>query len=478
MQVSAVETGTRRELVMLVVFLGVMMSAIDSTIVILAIPTITEELHTNLEMAGWLIMGYILVISTLSAQLGRLGDNLGRSNVYNLGFLLFTLGSALCGASPNINVLLLFRLIQALGGAMMQSTSGAVIADHYPPNLRGRAFGYTSIGWNIGSTLGIVLGGFMTTALGWRYIFYINVPIGLIALSLGIKYLKTWETARRKFDILGTIMLGASLILISLGSMEIAGSGLNDASAAMILGGIAIFAIMMVFVEPKQEMAIIDIKAFRNKLLTASILASFFQSMGYISISFVLTMYLQGIRGLSPFQTSLLLVPGYLSASLISPFSGRLSDRIGSRLPATLGIGMMMFSVAIYIATLSPSTPLSLIVLGTLIGGIGSALFYPANNSAIMANASRGYYGGASGIQRTLGNIGMLLSYVMAIGVSSLSMPRELAFRIFMGTSNVIGRIAAGFLVGMRAAFLSSMIILAIALFLSALRGKEVRAEK
>ncbi|MGC9187139.1 MAG: MFS transporter, partial [Fervidicoccaceae archaeon] len=317
---------------MLVVFLGVMMSAIDSTIVILAIPTITEELHTNLEMAGWLIMGYILVISTLSAQLGRLGDNLGRSNVYNLGFLLFTLGSALCGASPNINVLLFFRLIQALGGAMMQSTSGAVIADHYPPNLRGRAFGYTSIGWNIGSTLGIVLGGFITTALGWRYIFYINVPIGLIALSLGIKYLKTWETARRKFDILGTIMLGASLILISLGSMEIAGSGLNDASAAMILGGIAIFAIMMVFVEPKQEMAIIDIKAFRNKLLTASILASFFQSMGYISISFVLTMYLQGIRGLSPFQTSLLLVPGYLSASLISPFSGRLSDRIGSRL--------------------------------------------------------------------------------------------------------------------------------------------------
>ncbi|MEM0178745.1 MAG: MFS transporter, partial [Fervidicoccaceae archaeon] len=129
------ERATSRELALLVVFLGVMMSAIDSTIVILAIPTIVDELHTNLEMAGWLIMIYIIVISSLSAQLGRLGDNVGRSKVYNLGFLIFTVGSALCGASPNMNFLLAFRSIQAIGGAMMQSTSGAVIADHYPPNL-------------------------------------------------------------------------------------------------------------------------------------------------------------------------------------------------------------------------------------------------------------------------------------------------------------------------------------------------------
>lgn len=472
------EPRTRRELALLVVFLGVMMSAIDSTIVILAIPTIVDELHSNLETAGWLIMAYIIIIAALSAQLGRLGDNIGRSKVYNLGFLVFTLGSALCGASPSMEYLILFRSIQALGGAMMQSTSGAVIADNYPPNLRGRAFGYTSIGWNIGSTLGIVLGGFVTTALGWRYIFYINVPIGAISLFLGIKYLKPSETVRRKFDILGTIMLIVSLVTISFGSTGIAASGLNIANSALIIGGIAIFVAMMVFVEPRQEMPIIDIKAFRNKLLTAAILASFFQSMGYISISFILTMYLQGIRGLSPFQTSLLLVPGYLVASAISPFSGRLSDKIGSRLPATLGLAMMMFSVAIYISLLSPNSPLSLIILSSVVGGIGSALFYPANNSAIMANASRGYYGGASGIQRTLGNIGMLLSYVLAIGVSSLSMPRELAFQIFMGTTNVIGGLSSGFLMGMKAAFAVSMLILAIALFLSAMRGKEVRSSE
>ncbi|MEM4045015.1 MAG: MFS transporter, partial [Fervidicoccaceae archaeon] len=339
------ERATSRELALLVVFLGVMMSAIDSTIVILAIPTIVDELHTNLEMAGWLIMIYIIVISSLSAQLGRLGDNVGRSKVYNLGFLIFTVGSALCGASPNMNFLLAFRSIQAIGGAMMQSTSGAVIADHYPPNLRGRAFGYTSIGWNIGSTLGIVLGGFITTALGWRYIFYINVPLGIIALFLGTRYLKAGERIRRKFDIPGTITMILSLILISLGSSEIAGVGVTMQSAVLILLGIIIFALMIFIIEPRQEMPIIDTKAFRNRLLTAAILASFFQSMGYISISFILTMYLQGIRGLTPFQTSLLLVPGYLVASAIAPFSGRLSDRIGSRIPATLGIGMMMISI-------------------------------------------------------------------------------------------------------------------------------------
>ncbi|MEM0021580.1 MAG: MFS transporter [Fervidicoccaceae archaeon] len=472
------ERATSRELALLVVFLGVMMSAIDSTIVILAIPTIVDELHTNLEMAGWLIMIYIIVISSLSAQLGRLGDNVGRSKVYNLGFLIFTVGSALCGASPNMNFLLAFRSIQAIGGAMMQSTSGAVIADHYPPNLRGRAFGYTSIGWNIGSTLGIVLGGFITTALGWRYIFYINVPLGIIALFLGTRYLKAGERIRRKFDIPGTITMILSLILISLGSSEIAGVGVTMQSAVLILLGIIIFALMIFIIEPRQEMPIIDTKAFRNRLLTAAILASFFQSMGYISISFILTMYLQGIRGLTPFQTSLLLVPGYLVASAIAPFSGRLSDRIGSRIPATLGIGMMMISILFYLTALSPSTPFSTIVLASIIGGVGSALFYPANNSAIMANASKGYYGGASGIQRTLANVGMLLSYVLAISVSSLSIPRQLAFQIFMGTSSIIGGLATGFMMGMKAAFGVSMAVLAASMILSALRGKEMRGSE
>ncbi|MEM4045534.1 MAG: MFS transporter, partial [Fervidicoccaceae archaeon] len=215
-----------------------------------------------------------------------------------------------------------------------------------------------------------------------------------------------------------------------------------------------------------------------NRLLTAAILASFFQSMGYISISFILTMYLQGIRGLTPFQTSLLLVPGYLVASAIAPFSGRLSDRIGSRIPATLGIGMMMISILFYLTALSPSTPFSTIVLASIIGGVGSALFYPANNSAIMANASKGYYGGASGIQRTLANVGMLLSYVLAISVSSLSIPRQLAFQIFMGTSSIIGGLATGFMMGMKAAFGVSMAVLAASMILSALRGKEMRGSE
>ncbi|MEM0178744.1 MAG: MFS transporter, partial [Fervidicoccaceae archaeon] len=342
----------------------------------------------------------------------------------------------------------------------------------------GRAFGYTSIGWNIGSTLGIVLGGFITTALGWRYIFYINVPLGIIALFLGTRYLKAGERIRRKFDIPGTITMILSLILISLGSSEIAGVGVTMQSAVLILLGIIIFALMIFIIEPRQEMPIIDTKAFRNRLLTAAILASFFQSMGYISISFILTMYLQGIRGLTPFQTSLLLVPGYLVASAIAPFSGRLSDRIGSRIPATLGIGMMMISILFYLTALSPSTPFSTIVLASIIGGVGSALFYPANNSAIMANASKGYYGGASGIQRTLANVGMLLSYVLAISVSSLSIPRQLAFQIFMGTSSIIGGLATGFMMGMKAAFGVSMAVLAASMILSALRGKEMRGSE
>jgi Arabinose efflux permease len=161
---------------------------------------------------------YLLVIAVFTTQLGRLGDIYGRSRFYNLGFAIFTIGSILCGASPNAISLVAFRGVQGLGAAMMQANSGAIIADIFPPNQRGKAYGYTSIGWNAGATLGIVLGGFITTFLGWRYIFYINVPIGIVAIILGLRYIKDLERRNTKLDIIGMLSLLASLSLISYGA--------------------------------------------------------------------------------------------------------------------------------------------------------------------------------------------------------------------------------------------------------------------
>ena len=464
-----------KNIILLIVVLGTMMAAIDSTIVILALPVIVEDLHTDFLTAMWVIILYIFIVLVLTTQLGRLGDRIGRGKIYNWGFVIFTIGSALCGASPNIGSLIAFRGIQSLGGAMMSSTSGAIIADTFPPNQRGKAYGYTSIGWNVGAILGIVLGGIITTFIGWRYIFYINVPIGIIASFFGFKYIKSVQTKEEEFDILGTILMAISLSLISYGASDIAGEGLVFKNELMILVGLIIFGLFL-YNERRVKSPIIDFSAFKNRVLTYSLFASFFQSLGYLAVSFIVIMYLQGVRQLTPFQASLLLVPGYVLASIISPFTGRLSDKIGARIPATIGIAMMILAIFVYVTMATGvHTPLTNVILASIIGGIGSSFFYPANNSAIMANARRGIYGGVAGLQRTLANMGLLLSYVMAITIASLTVPRYVAFAVFLGTYN--GALPLQFITGIHSALMLGAGILAVGLVLSALRGKEVRSE-
>ncbi|MFP3178348.1 MAG: MFS transporter [Thermocladium sp.] len=464
----------RVSIVTFVVVLGTMMAAIDSTIVILALPTMVQSLHSNLFTIMWVILVYLLVTAVLTTQLGRLGDNYGRSRIYNIGFIVFTVGSAMCGAAPSDSFLIASRGIQALGAAMIQANSGAIIADHYPPNKRGKAYGYTSVGWNIGAILGIVLGGIITTFIGWRFIFYINIPIGIAAVAIGLREIKDYNIVRRRFDVVGTMLLAAALTLVTLGAAEIAGTGLAADDSYLLMAGLALL-IPFILWERRIEYPLIDFRVFRNRILAASMLAAFLQSAGYLSTAFILIMYLQGIRGLSPFSASLLLVPGYVLASLLGPWAGRLSDGIGARLPATLGIGLMMAAAAAY-SLLSLNTPYDYIVVASIIGGVGSALFFPANNSAVMANARSEFYGGASGILRTLANIGILVSYVLSITIASLAVPRYVAFQVFLGTSNLVGGITASFLEGLHSAFLASMGILAIAMILSAIRGQEARS--
>lgn len=452
------------------------MAAVDSTVVLLALPTITTDLRANLSLAIWTILIYLLITAVMTTQLGRLGDLFGRSRMYNLGFLVFTVGSALCGFSPSILYLIVFRGIQALGASMLRVNSGAIIADVFPPRERGKAYGYTAIGWNVGATLGIVVGGILTTLAGWRYIFFINVPIGAIAVFLGTRYVKDVMVRRgQKFDVTGMLLLLLGLSLLTYGASDFAGRGISLVNSSPIGAGVITIAVMLAL-ERRTQNPIIDLTAFRNRILAFSGLASFFQSTGYLSVVFVVIMYLQGIRGLSPLNASLLLVPGYVLTSSLAPFAGRLSDRIGARIPASVGVGMMMIAILLYMG-LSINTPLIDIVFASVIGGLGSALFYPANNSAVMANARKGFYGGASGLLRTLANLGTLTSYVVTITVASLSVSRYVAFQVFLGTSDLLGGVSSSSLQGIRAALIVSMAILLVALLLSAARGRELREE-
>ena len=457
-----------RNLILLTVLLGTLMSAVDTTIIILALPTMVTDLKTDLFIAIWIIIIYLLIIAVLTTQFGGLGDIYGRGRIFNLGFLIFTIGSAMCGFSPGIWYLIGSRGIQAVGAALIQANGSAIIADYFEPGERGNAFGYLAMGWNIGGTLGIVLGGIITTFLGWRMIFYINIPIGLIGFVIGLKYIKDNNRKQLKIDVRGMILLAVILSMLSYGATDLAGRGVNQTNLAIITAGIALF-LPFLLLEKSANNPIINLTAFKEPNLTFSLLSSLTQAMGYLSVIFLLIMYLQGILGLDPLRASLLLVPGYIIASFMSPRLGRLSDKVGSRFVASAGISLMACAVIIFL-TLGLSTPVYVIVVASIISGIGGSMFWPANNSSVMSSTPKKLYGSISGLLRTLSSIGTLISYVISISVASLSVPRRVAFEVFLGTNSLSGNVSSAFLIGLHSAFIVCLIILIVSGIFSFLR--------
>ncbi len=358
----------------------------------------------------------------------------------------------------------------------MQATTGAIIADVFEVGRRGRAYGYIAMGWNIGAMLGIVLGGALTTFLGWRFIFFINVPIGIVALLLGMKYLTDNPKVNARLDIEGMLILGSALSLLSYGAVDFASVGLSSFNVLLMFAG-AIAVLFFLFWESKTASPALDLHAFRNRVLSASIFASFFQSLGFLSVTFLIIMYLQGIRGLDPFTASLLLTPGYIISSFISPYMGRLSDRFGARGIATFGIGLMCLSILIYMR-LTDSSDYSVIIVASIITGIGGAMFWPANSSAVMSNAQHEHYGSISGLLRLMTGVGTLGSFVITITAATVAISRDTAFSVFIGTSSLIGGVSEEFLSGIRAALLTCLAILMVAGALSLARGKDERQSK
>jgi len=457
-------------LVLLVITLGSLMAAVDVTIVILALPTIGTELKSPLGTIIWIILLYLLVVTLLTTQFGRIGDIFGRARLYNTGFAVFTVASVLCGLAPTDTFLIAARGGQAVGASLMVANSGAIIADHFPPEQRGRAFGYTSLGWNLGAILGILLGGAITTYLGWRYIFFINAPIGVVAVTLGLRYVHDVERHRTPLDLPGFGLFGGALGSLAYAAIDFASYGARATNEVLLVLGLLLLVPFFLW-ELRAPAPMVDLRLFRQRILTYSLASSFLQGMGYLAVVFLLTMYLQGVRGLSPLNAALLLVPGYIVGGGLSPYMGRLSDRLGARLVATLGIVLMCAGVLLY-AALRVNSPLGFVVGISVVAGIGSGMFWPANNAAIMSSAPRGSYGAVSGLRSMLQNTGTLLSFVLAITIASATVPRYVAYEVILGTTKLIGGIGATFLTGIDGALYAAAAILSVAAVLSALRGR------
>ncbi|MGH9171041.1 MAG: MFS transporter [Acidimicrobiales bacterium] len=461
---------SRQGLALVVVMIGVLITAVDTTIVILALPEIETGLHVALASVIWVIIGYLLVITLLATQVGRLGDMFGRVRMYEAGFLIFVIGSALCALSWNETSIIAFRIIQGIGGALVTANSGAVIADLFPIEKRGKAYGYNAVGWTIGAVLGIVLGGLIVTYVSWRWVFWINVPIGLVALALAFKVLdQSSQRQSRHLDWVGMTTFGLGLFGLLWAITELATKPLTPALIGYLVGGVVLLAIFPL-VEWRQAEPMLDLRLFKVPTMTPSLLASLFQGLANFAVLFLVIMYLQGPRGLSPIHASLLLVPGYVIAGGIGPLSGRLADRVGAVLPATLGLAIQVVALFVY-AQMQMHTGLWLIVVASVINGIGSAFFFPANSSAVMKASPPQVFGISSGMLRTFANVGMVFSFSVAILIASRTVPRSLAFAIFVGSTTLKPKVAAAFTTGLHSAFYASIALMAIAALLSATRG-------
>lgn len=466
----------RQNIILAVLVVGVLMASIDSTIVLLAFPAITEALHSNIATIIWVILVYLLVTAVAATQFGRAGDIFGRSRIFNLGIAIFTIFSFMCGIASTDVALIIFRAFQAIGGAMMMSNSGAIIADSFRREKLGRAYGFIAMGWNIGAMLGIVLGGMITTFIGYRYIFFINVPIGILLFAVAVKYIRINIKTREKLDLIGMLLLGGALSLILYSGVRTASIGVSESNIILLAIGFMLFVLFYLreklFTNP-----VVKLTMFKNRMFRNSVLASLFQGLGFMGVTFMLIMYLQGVRDFTPFYASLLLLPGYVLSGILTPFMGRFSDKYGARLLTTSGLTVMMVGILIYM-TLNPASSILIVLAGSAVTGVGGSMFWPANTSAVMKSSDSSRFGTSSGILRLFGSMGIMGSFIIVMVTATFAMPRSLAFEVFVGTSKLIGGITSDFVTGMHMSFIFLIMMLIISAVLSLTRGSDDTRKK
>jgi EmrB/QacA subfamily drug resistance transporter len=459
---------------LIITTIGSLMAAIDSTIVILALPNMLQSLGSDLVTMTWVIMAYLLVSTVLQLTFGRMADMFGRVRMYNLGFVIFTVGSVLCGISPTAELLIGARVIQGIGGAMLSANSMAIITEVFPSEERGRAMGYNSVTWGAGSVLGPVLGGFILAVASWRWIFLINLPIGIIGTLAAYFMLHDIEPKPRneRFDIFGAILFCVGLVALLLGMMNSIGTGLLAPSVLGLLVVALLAFIVFIIWERRVEHPMLDLHLFSSRHYTFSVLAATLQSLAVFAVNFLIIFYLQGVQSHDPLTAALLILPLPVLTSAVGPLGGYWADRdrFSGATPATVGLLLQVASLVLLVF-LAPNTPYLLLASALGLMGLGSAIFWSPNTSSTMGAAPRNRLGVASATLNTMRNVGMLCSFAFSLAVAAASMPPALVNEVFLGTVGHLSlNVANAFTGAMSRAFIASAIICLLAVDCSVVR--------
>ena len=417
-QTSRPKTIDRKWLVFIAIGTGSFMVALDGSVVNAILPILRDTFSSSVATIEWVVTIYLLVLSGLLLSFGRLGDLRGHRSLYILGFVVFVASSALCGLAWSAGILIFFRGLQAIGGALLASNSPAIVTGNFPAEQRGRAFGLVSMMTYLGLTVGPSLGGWLTHAFGWRTVFYINVPVGLLALTLSLVFIPkdSPSESEKRFDLPGAAVFLAALTLLLLGLNKGADLGWTSSSVLGLMAGALIFMAVFILIERRSPHPMLDLNLFRVPLFSTSTLGAILNYICLFSITFLMPFYLIQGRGLNPAQAGLLLTVQPVMMAIAAPVSGAFSDRIGSRLPGMIGMGVLAVGLLL-LSRLDAESGLWLAVLGLVVAGTGTGMFISPNTSALMGAAPRDRQGIASGVLATARNFGMVLGIGLAAAI-------------------------------------------------------------
>jgi len=426
----------------------------------IALPTIGKEFSADALLLGWVATAYLLGSVVFLVPFGKAADIYGRKRIFSYGISLYTFSSLLCAFAASVPQLLFFRALQGIGSSMIYGTNIAILISVFPLKERGKVLGINVASTYLGLSLGPIVGGLLTQYLGWRSLFLINIPFGLLAIFLVFRKLKgEWAEAKgEKLDLTGSLILSMAIALLTL--------GLSTNLWLSLTGAAGIF--LFIWWEKKVENPVLKISLFTgNRVFAFSNLAALINYSATFAVGFLLSLYLQYIKGLDPQSAGMILVAQPIVMAAFSPAAGRLADRIDPKILASSGMGIVSAGLLLLIF-LNAQTALGFIILSLMIIGLGLALFSSPNTYAIMSSVEKIFYGVASATLSTMRLLGQLLSMGLVMLVLSVN----------VGKVQITPAYHHPFLLSVKSSFVVFMVLCFCGIFASLARGKSNKKEE
>src|SRR5436190_750037 len=415
---------------------GMLLATINSGTLIIALPDLERSLGTTLLSLVWVILAYMIASTVLVVTAGRLSDLFGRKRAYVLGFLIFTVASLGAGFAADGTQLIVWRVLQGIGGAFLFANTGAIVTDAFPREQLGLAMGTNTMVAAVGLVIGPVLGGVLV-AISWHWVFWFNVPLGLLASLWAGKVLH--EVGRtdhaRDLDLFGTSLFVAGLTGLVLAISKGGLSGWGNPVVIIGLTAAVILLPLFILVELRGRAPMLDLSILQNRLFAAATGAAFINGLSRFALMFVFVFYFQGAQGDDPITAGVKLAPMAIGMLISSPLAGIWADRRGSRMMAALGMVVTAIGLAL-MTTLQPQSSYVASAAWLLLVGIGSGMFNSPNTAAMMGVVPPARRGIAAGTRVMVQNTGAVISIAFVMAVVANSIPKDVLFKIFSGLTN------------------------------------------